>query len=248
MFLGYALIVIMQQRRFSELQKDIVNNLTHEFKTPLSSIVLSTEVLDDNDVIKEPDRIKNYSKIIKTQANYLLEHIEKVLGMSELENVGQLNKRNYNLHEFLCKLMDDIGWRVNDKNGQFSLDLKAKEYTICADEFHFTNLIVNLIDNSLKYCEKLPQILISTESDKKNIVLRFKDNGIGIDKSYHKKIFKKFFRIPTGNVHNVKGFGLGLSYVKNVIKGHRWKYRINSEPNKGTEFIIFIPFKDEDCE
>lgn len=248
LFLGYALIVIMQQRRFSELQKDIVNNLTHEFKTPLSSIVLSTEVLDDKNVIKEPDRIKNYSRIIKNQANTLLEHIEKVLGMSELENVGRLNKRNHNLHEFLCKLMDDIGWRVNDEKGEFSLDLKAKDDTICADEFHLTNLIVNLIDNSLKYCEKAPRILISTESNKKNIILRLKDNGIGIDKSYQKKIFKKFFRIPTGNIHNVKGFGLGLSYVKDVIKSHRWKCRINSELNYGTEFVLFIPLKDKDCE
>ena len=248
LFLAYALIVILQQRRFSELQKDVVNNLTHEFKTPLSSIVLSTEVLSEDDIIKEPDRIKNYSRIIKTQANLLLEQIEKVLGMSEIEDAGRLKRVNNNLHEFLFKLKDDVAWRVNDKKGNLLLDLKAKEYTICFDEFHFTNLIVNIIDNSLKYCEKLPQILISTESDKKNIILQFKDNGIGIDKSYHKKIFKKFFRIPTGNVHNVKGFGLGLTYVKRVIKGHRWKCQIISEPNKGTEFVIYIPFKNKNCE
>lgn len=248
LFLAYALIVILQQRRFSELQKDVVNNLTHEFKTPLSSIVLSTGVLSEDDIVNEPDRIKNYSLIIKNQANILIKQIEKVLGMSELENAGKLNKRTINLHEFLNNLMNDVGWRLNDNKGKISLDFKAKDFNICVDEFHFTNLVINLIDNSLKYCTESPQILISTKSDKKHIILQVKDNGIGIDKSYHKKIFKKFFRIPTGNVHNVKGFGLGLTYVKDVIKRHGWKCEINSELNKGTDFIIYLSVKNNDCE
>ena len=144
--------------------------------------------------------------------------------------------------------MDNVIWRVNDMQGHFSMDLKAKDYIVCADEFHFTNLIINLIDNALKYCEMRPEIIVSTESDKKHLFLKIKDNGIGIDKKYQKKIFKKFFRIPTGNVHNVKGFGLGLSYVKSIIKKHRWKFKFKSELKFGTEFIIIIPLNDEDCE
>ena len=248
LFLAYALIVILQQKRFSELQKDVVNNLTHEFKTPLSSIVLSTDVLNEKDIVNEPDRIKKYSQIIKSQANALLGHIEKVLGMSELESIRRLNKENIDLHEFLLKIMDNVIWRVNDKQGSFSMDFKAKNYIVCADEFHFTNLIINLIDNSLKYCEIKPEIIVSTESDKKHLFLKIKDNGIGIDKKYQKRIFKKFFRIPTGNVHNVKGFGLGLSYVKDVIKRHRWQFRFKSELKFGSEFIIIIPLNDDDCE
>jgi two-component system phosphate regulon sensor histidine kinase PhoR len=241
LFLAYSLIVILQQKRFSELQKDVVNNLTHEFKTPLSSIILSTDVLNEKDITKEPERIKTYSQIIKKQAEYLLEHIEKVLGINELENIDSLNKKNINLHEFLYSMMDNLAWRVNEKQGHFSLDLKAKDYNICVDEFHFTNLIINLVDNALKYCDKKPEVIVSTKSDKKNLFLQIEDNGIGIDKKYQKKIFQKFYRIPTGNVHNVKGFGIGLSYVKDIIKRHHWKFKIKSEINLGTEFTITIP-------
>lgn len=248
LFLAYALIVILQQRRFSELQKDVVNNLTHEFKTPLSSIVLSADVLREKDIVNEPDRIDRYSHIIKEQANSLLDHIEKVLGMSELEKNGQLNKKTIHLHVLLHKIMDDILWKFNHKQGRFSLDFKAPKDLVCIDEFHFTNLFLNLIDNALKYCDLAPEIVVSTHSDKKNIYVQIKDNGIGILKKYKKKIFKKFYRIPTGNVHNVKGFGLGLSYVKDIIKGHGWKFILKSEINVGTEFTLIIPLKDKDCE
>lgn len=248
LFLAYSLIVILQQKRFSELQKDVVNNLTHEFKTPLSSIILSTDVLNEKNITKEPERIKTYSQIIKKQAEYLLGHIEKVLGINELENIDSLTKKNINLHEFLCSMMDNLAWRVNEKQGHFSLDLKAKDYNICVDEFHFTNLIINLVDNALKYCDKKPEVTVSTKSDKKNLFLQIEDNGIGIDKKYHKKIFQKFYRIPTGNVHNVKGFGIGLSYVKDIIKRHQWKFKLKSEINQSTEFTITIPLSDVDCE
>ena len=248
LFLGYALVVILQQRRFSELQKDLVNNLTHEFKTPLSSIILSSEVLDDPDIIKEPERINKYSKIIKSQASVLLDHIEKILGMSQVENIDQINLVKVDLHHFLENLSENILQMVNEKNGQLSLCLKAIEPNICEDTFHLNNLIINLIDNSLKYCDKNPDIHISTESNKNHLFLRIADNGIGIEKKYQRKIFKKFYRIPTGNVHNVKGFGLGLSYIYDIIKKHHWRYQIVSETGKGTEFTLFIPIKQKACE
>jgi len=248
LFLAYSLWIILKQKRFSELQKDVVNNLTHEFKTPLTSIALSTDVLNESGILKEPDRIETYSKIIKSQAEYLLAQIEKVLGINELEDTGSLNKKNINLHEFLSNMIDHVNWRVNEKKGHFSVDLKANNYNICADEFHLTNLIINLIDNGLKYCEKKPEIIVSTKSEQKNLILQIKDNGIGIDKKFQKKIFKKFFRIPTGNVHNVKGFGLGLSYVKYIIMRHRWKFVMKSETGEGTEFIIKIPLNNTNCE
>ncbi len=245
LFLGYALNVILKQKRFSELQKDVVNNLTHEFKTPLSSIVLSTEVLSENDILKEPERIKSYAKIIKLQVNSLLEHIEKILGMKEIESSGRLSKKNINLHDLLYNSLENIAWRVNDRKGHYSIDLKANNYFIYADSFHLNNLILNLIDNSLKYCRKRPKIGIETHSTKRYLLLKFIDNGIGIEKKYQKKIFKKFYRIPTGNIHDVKGFGLGLSYVKNIINKHCWKYKMNSKPGIGTEFTITIPLKIE---
>jgi len=248
LFLGYALVVILQQKRFSELQKDIVNNLTHEFKTPLSSIVLSTEVLKEKEIIQEPARLKTYSTIVKKQAEALLEHIEKVLGMSELESIGRLNKKNINLHEYLANIIDSSTWRSLEKKGEIAIELNANNYTICADEFHLNNLVINLIDNAFKYSDQDPKIIVSTNSDHKFIFLRIKDNGIGIDKKYQKRVFKKFFRIPTGDVHNVKGFGLGLSYVADIIKRHKWKLKLSSSPPKGSEFLITIPLKDPDCE
>ncbi len=248
LFLGYALVFILQQKRFSDLQKEVVNNLTHEFKTPLSSIALSTDVLNEDEIVNEPERIKTYAQIIKGQANSLLKHIEQVLGMSEMENTGRLNKKNINLHEFLCNLLDNSSWRIRNNQGNISMELKAKKYTICTDAFHLTNLMINLFDNAFKYCNSNPEIIISTRSDQKNVYLEIEDNGIGIDQKYHKKIFKKFFRIPTGNVHDVKGFGLGLSYVQDIIKAHRWKLKFDSVLNQGTKFCVVIPLKDEDCE
>ncbi len=248
LFLAYALIVILQQRRFSELQKDVVNNLTHEFKTPLSSIVLSTDVLNEKNITEEPQRIKKYVEIVKKQANFILGHIEKVLVMSEMESIGRLNKKTVDIHDLVQKSMQNTGLRIKEANGNLDLQLQAKLFSICADEFHLTNLITNLIDNAIKYSGDNPEISISTESDKKNLNLSIADKGVGIDKKYHKKIFKKFYRIPSGNVHNVKGFGLGLSYVKSIVARHRWKINLTSKINSGTEFKIRIPLKKSSCE
>ena len=247
LFLGYALVVILQQKRFSELQKDVVDNLTHEFKTPLASIVLSTDVLSEDEIIGEPARIKKYSGIIKKQANTLLKHIENVLEMGELENIGSLNKKKIDTHDFLYSLVENSSWQKIDKD-IFTFELTAKNDVICTDEFHFSNLILNLVDNAIKYSNDHPKIKISTCSDKKYIYLSIKDKGIGIERKYYKKIFKKFFRIPTGNVHNVKGFGLGLSYVNKIVKKHHWKLNFKSQLGIGTDFEIVIPLKDSDCE
>ena len=248
MFFGYALIIILKQRRFSELQNDVVNNLTHEFKTPLSSIILSSEVLNDDNIVNEPFRIKRYSQIIKEQANYLLQHVEKLLGMSELQYTKKLEKERIDLHQYIKDIVEEISSRGLNKNARFELFLNASDSFIYADKFHFSSLIFNILDNAIKYSNNEPFIEISSNSDKKNIILIVRDNGLGIDKKYQKKIFKKFFRIPTGNVHNVKGFGLGLSYVKDIIKQHRWKMRFKSEPCKGTTFMLTIPLTGKYCE
>ncbi|OFX23261.1 MAG: hypothetical protein A2041_07990 [Bacteroidetes bacterium GWA2_31_9b] len=248
LFFGYAIVVILKQRRLSEIQNDVVNNLTHEFKTPLSSILLSTEILNTDDIINEPARIKKYAQIIENQANMLLSQIERILGMSELENVHQLNLSEVNLHEFLLSVYNNLNLKVKEKSGFITLDLNASQYLICADLFHFTNLVHNLIDNSIKYSLEPPEIIIQTTSDQKYIYLNFKDNGLGIEKIYHKKIYKKFFRISTGNIHNVKGFGLGLNYVYNIVKKHHWQISLISSLNNGSIFTIRIPIKKSNCD
>ena len=248
LFFGYALIVVLKHRRLTEIQNTVVNNLTHEFKTPLSSILLSTEVLTKEEILKEPDRLKNYTQIIKNQTQNLLSQVERILGMGELENSNKLNLKEININDFLLTFKTDIEEKVNVKSGRLFLDLHAKKSIICADQFHISNMIYNLVDNSIKYSVKTPEITISTFSDQKFLFLSFKDNGIGIDKKYHTKIYKKFFRIPTGNIHNVKGFGLGLHYVYSIIKKHNWKIKLESNLNSGADFIIVIPLKKTDCD
>jgi len=248
LFFGYALIVVLKQRRLTEIQNTVVNNLTHEFKTPLSSILLSTEVLIKDEILNEPDRLKNYTQIIKTQTQNLLSQVERILGMGELENTNNLKLEEINLNNYLLTFNAEIEEKVNSKSGRFFLDLHAEKSIICADQFHVSNLIYNLIDNSIKYSVKNPEITISTFSDQNFLFLKFKDNGIGIDKKYHTKIYKKFFRIPTGNIHNVKGFGLGLHYVYSIIKKHHWKIKLESKPEIGSTFIIRIPLKNGNCD
>lgn len=248
LFFGYALIVILKQRRLSEIQNTVVNNLTHEFKTPLSSILLSTEVLKEKDILNNPDRLTNYNNIIKTQARYLLSQVDRILGMGEIENASKLTLTEVDFHEFLHQLNTQIQEKLISISGKIIFDLKAMKTNTCVDQFHLTNMIFNLIDNSIKYSVYPPEITIATSSNNRFLFFLFSDNGIGIDKKYHKKIFRKFFRIPTGNIHNVKGFGLGLHYVNNIIKKHHWKIRIKSHPNKGTQFEIKIPLNTKACE
>jgi len=247
LFLAYALIVILQQRRFSELQKDVVNNLTHEFKTPLSSIILSTDVLNEKNISKEPQRIKKYAEIVRKQANFILDHIEKILVMSEMESVGKLDKKIIDVHDLIQKTLKETELRIKEANGKLNVQLQAKTFSVCADEFHLANLLINLIDNAIKYSGEKPELEISTKADSKYLYLSIADKGIGIDKKYHKKIFKKFFRIPSGNVHNVKGFGLGLSYVRSIVSRHSWKIHLDSKINSGAEFKICIPLKKNNC-
>ena len=243
LFLAYALIIILQQRRFSELQKDVTNNLTHEFKTPLSSIVLSSDVLNEDSIVKEPDRIKKYAQIIKSQAFYLLNQVEKTLGMQKIENYKTISIQKQNLLSGLQDALEKTSWRIQQKEGKIDLIPDNLDTDIYMDNFHFGNLVLNIIDNSLKYnTSKQPKITI-TGHFKKHLVLQFKDNGIGIDKKYQKRVFKKFFRVPTGNIHNTKGFGLGLSYVKNIACQHKWKLKLDSKLNQGTSISLIIPKK-----
>jgi two-component system phosphate regulon sensor histidine kinase PhoR len=248
LFLAYALIVILQQRRFSELQKDVVNNLTHEFKTPLSSISLSADVLNEDDIYKEPNRINQYAQLIKSQSQYLLSQVEKTLGMSKLENFKSISRERFNLVEQINLATHEYAWRVEQKKGKIIFNDLSDKIIICADKLHFNNLLFNVLDNSIKYNDKIPEIIITLIKSKNHVVVKINDNGIGIEKKYQNKIFKKFFRVPTGNVHNVKGFGLGLSYVSNIVKRHKWKVKVESELTKGTTIKIVIPLKDKVCD
>jgi two-component system phosphate regulon sensor histidine kinase PhoR len=239
---GYSQFVIMRQKQLSEIQKDFIDNLTHEFKTPITSLKLAAEVLSDKDIVNEPERIKKYVSIINDQSQKLLDQVDNILQMTNADiRKLVLNKKEINLHEVIQRAAESFNLRLRNKKGKIVLNLNAKNPLISADENHLTNLLYNLIDNSLKYTVKDPRIGMMTDNVNNKILLCIEDNGIGISKEHYNKVFRKFYRIPTGNIYNVKGFGLGLSYVKKIVSAHKWKIKIESNIGEGSMFIITIP-------
>ncbi len=237
-FFSYAIVVIFRQKKLSEIQKDFINNLTHEFRTPLSSLKLSSEVLDDRKILKEPERLMAYSHIIREQTQLLNEHTEKILNAAKSESASlALETGKVDIHHIIDEIEQSFDGVLREKNGKIIRRIPENIKYVIADEFHFRNMLFNIIDNSLKYCDKVPEIHIALRGDKKRQLI-IEDNGPGIPIKYKNLIFKKFGRIPTGNRHNVKGFGLGLFYVHQLIKAHKWKIRLDKDYKNGTRFII----------
>lgn len=239
-FFMYSMWVIMKQKRLSELQKDFINNMTHEFKTPISSIKIASDFLANNENITSDARLNKYVQIIKGQNMRLNEQVEKVLNVARLENDSvELKKEVFEINQTLSTVINNESLKL--KLGDITFEGLKEETFIKADKLHFINVIANMIDNAIKYSDENPKVEISLTERGLNIFLSIKDYGIGISKENQKKLFEKFYRVSTGNVHNVKGFGLGLYYVKNICFSHGWDIRVVSEQNEGTEFIITIP-------
>jgi two-component system, OmpR family, phosphate regulon sensor histidine kinase PhoR len=245
-FFGYAIYTILMQRQLTVVQKDFINNITHEFKTPISTIAISSEVLLKPSIINEPERLHQYAAIIKEQNKRLEKHVEDVLqiAMSERSKVI-LTKESVNLHELLRQVADSFIVSIGDHKTKLVLNMNASIPLISADRSHLTNVVYNLLDNASKYSKDQLEIRISTVSVNKCIFLTIEDNGIGINKKYIKKVFRKFYRVPSDNTRKVKGFGLGLSYVENIVKAHRWEIQLKSRENEGSKFIIKIPVRHE---
>ena len=243
-FFAYSLNVIFRQRRLSEFQKIFINNLAHELKTPVSTIAISADVLNEDSITEDPERLQAYAGIIKNENERLSHQINKILELAKMENDEiQLNREKFLLDETLGQIAAAFSVKVHEDKGKVVLDLQPGYDIIDADKVHFVNMINTLLDNALKYNDKIPVITIATRYHDKHIYISIKDNGIGIPKEYRKKIFDKFFRVPTGNVHNVKGHGLGLNYVKMLTAAHGWKVDIESEPGKGSVFTLILPYK-----
>lgn len=241
LFFGYSLYVIIKQRRLSVVQKNFINNLTHEFKTPIASISLATKVIRDDKTVQNSKRLNEYAKIILEQNKRLSLQVEKVLQMASIERKRiLLNKKQLDLDLFIEKTIAEFRSSQDTNALQVSFNTEINNAKIKADPVHFSNLIFNILDNAVKYCDDSPEIHINLSNNSKYYILSFADNGIGIPKKFHKKIFARFYRIPTGDVHNVKGFGLGLDYVKQITDRHRWKISITDNPKKGTIFILKI--------
>jgi two-component system phosphate regulon sensor histidine kinase PhoR len=241
-FFGYTLFVILKQKRLSEIQKDFINNMTHEFKTPISTIAVSTEVLKDPNIIHQPERLLNYTTIIEKENSRLKQQVERVLQMARLdkEDIG-LKKEMVDVHQIIHEAIKNTSLALHEKNGSISCELRAIRHMIEADKLHFTNVLHNLIDNAIKYCKASPAIVIRTADAAKNLMLEIQDNGIGISTDDQKRVFQKFYRVPTGNVHDVKGFGIGLNYVKSIIQAHKGSIKLASELGQGSIFKICLP-------
>lgn len=241
-FFAYTLFVILKQRRLSEIQKDFINNMTHEFKTPIATIALSTEVLKSPDIIRQPERLLNYTNIIENENTRLRQHVERVLQMAKLDKESvDLKKEAVNIHDVLQEVTSGMSASIREKGIELDLSLQAAEPVIQGDKLHITNVVYNLLDNAIKYGAENPKIWISVKQTDKHLVLEVRDNGIGVKEDDQKKIFEKFFRVPTGNVHNVKGFGLGLNYVKQIVEAHRGKITLKSHLGEGCTFRLYFP-------
>ena len=241
-FFIYALTVILRQKRLSELQKDFINNMTHEFKTPISTIKVAADVFAAAPSVASDPRLARYAQIIREQNNRLNTQVEKVLQLTRIDrNTLDLNKEIINVHELLETILPTMHVKIEEKDGILTQDLAATQPYIKADTLHLTNIIHNLLDNAIKYSKDgKPDIEVRTEDKDKNVRLIIVDKGIGIEKEHQKKVFFRFYRVPTGNIHNVKGFGLGLFYVKNIIQAHNWHIQLDSEFGQGTTITIDI--------
>jgi two-component system phosphate regulon sensor histidine kinase PhoR len=233
---------LLKEKLISEHTTDFLNNMTHEFKTPLTNISLAGKMILKDTNLKQEEKIKHYSGIILEENEKLRLQVEHVLSMTALER-GEipLYKTELDLHQLIKDSLKSMSVQVESKQGNVHMDLNAKPHIILADKTHFTNAICNLIDNAIKYSVDKPEISIETSNGMESLILCISDKGIGIDEKYKEHIFDKFYRVPTGDVHNVKGFGLGLAYVKTIIEMHGGKIEVCTEKGNGSIFKITLP-------
>ena len=240
----YTLFHLYRLKKISDIKNDFINNMTHEFKTPISTISLACEALADPDIASGSELRDSYISIINDENNRLKKMVNNILELAQLKK-GQLKiyEENIDIHKLINSICLDFSLQIGSKKGKISQYLYAKNPIIFADASHMQNVIVNLIENGIKYAQGLPDIVIRTESDKRYLYIKVVDNGIGIAKKNHKRIFQDFYRVSSGNIHDTKGHGLGLVYVKKIIELHGGTIVVNSEIQKGSEFVISIPLK-----
>jgi two-component system phosphate regulon sensor histidine kinase PhoR len=240
---SYTVYVIFHQKKVSEMKTDFINNMTHEFKTPIATISLASDSILSPSILENKDKVSRFIGIIKQENRRMLNQVEKVLQMAQIEKENlELKLIPINLHELINEAVVNAELKVQAKGGRIQTKLEAQNPKIQGDVTHISSIINNLLDNAEKYTPEKPEIQISTKNVKEGIELSILDNGIGISRDAVKYIFEKFYRVHTGNLHNVKGFGLGLSYVKAMVEAHHGKVNVKSDPGKGSIFTVFLPY------
>lgn len=238
---------MIRQKKVSEIKNDFINNMTHEFKTPIATISLAVDAIRNEKVQRDSEKLGYFSSIIKEENQRMNRQVETILKSALMDRQEiQLNLKPLHVHEIIRDVADNFILRLQEKQGMLETDLNATNDLIEGDEVHISNLITNLMDNAVKYSkENVPPIIrLSTSSNNKKLIIRMEDNGIGMSRETLKRIFEKFYRAHTGNIHNVKGFGLGLSYVKNVVEAHEGTIKAESTLGKGSCFTIELSLKN----
>ncbi|HTD99338.1 MAG TPA: HAMP domain-containing sensor histidine kinase [Mucilaginibacter sp.] len=236
---GYTIFAILKQKKVSEMKMDFINNMTHEFKTPVSTIMIASEALKDNEIAEDRSRVQRLANIIFEENQRLGSHIERVLNIARIEKDDfRLDIKRLDVNEMVTTVLDSMELKLQKHKVIANLSLGAEKAMIDADELHFSNVLYNLIDNAIKYSPDVPEITISTFNKNNEVVIRVSDKGIGMNRDQQAKIFEQFYRIPTGNLHDVKGFGLGLSYVNTIVKRLNGTISVRSEKEKGSEFEL----------
>ena len=242
--LAASLFYFYRQKFLAETQKDFVNNFTHEFKTPLAVMKIASDVLSQGSILQQPDRLERYATIIRNQTEHLQGQVERLLRTASIETKDlPINKEEVDPHQLIEQALGKVQPLIEQKKAKIELkmeDLNGTRGRVHADKAHLELAVVNLLENALKYSSE-PHIVVETGHSDDDFFISVKDNGVGIEKQYLKNIFKKFYRVPTGDIHDVKGFGLGLNFVKRIIDAHKGKIKVNSLPGIGTEFRLFIP-------
>lgn len=235
LFFGYTLVVVLRQRKLTEVQRDFINNMTHELQTPVATLRIAADVLRSDSILDQPERHRQYTRIVHEESQRLQKQISNVLQLSRSERMQfSLNGTEIDLHQVLAEAASVFHPYV-------TLEFWAENATIRADRYHLENIINNLVDNALKYNTGIPNVRLQTRNEGNQLIWSVQDNGIGIAPEHQQAVFKQFFRVPTGNVHNVQGFGLGLYYVRKIVKAHRWQIHLESEPGSGSLFTVRIP-------
>jgi two-component system phosphate regulon sensor histidine kinase PhoR len=242
----YFLYMVYRQKKVAQIKDDFINNLTHEFKTPIFSIGLAAGLLKRNEFINTQQHLNKYVTLIETEKTRLENHVNKILQMAMIDSGNfVLDKKQLDVHALIESVVSDFALALDGKGGHVDLQLNASNATIKGDEVHLKNVIFNLLDNALKYTNLPPVIKIETEYISKKegnkIAIAISDNGIGMDEEVQKNIFSKFYRGHSGDVHDVKGFGLGMSYIKSIVEAHKGSITVESAPGKGTSFHLTLP-------
>ena len=239
---SYTIYIIFRQKKLDDIRTDFINNMTHEFKTPIATIRLAADALTNKEVSDDPAKVSYFTSIIKDENERMNNHVENILQMAIFDKRAFIpDLMSVDLHEILNDAVAKMKVQFEEKGGAIKVDFKASNSKILADRTFFPVVILNLLDNALKYCNQVPMVEVVTETDGSSITFIVKDNGIGMSPETMAKIFDKFYRVPTGNLHQVKGFGLGLNYVKAIVTAHNGTIRVTSEPGKGSSFYVTIP-------